>query len=231
MSGARTQSPRAGRPRLGDEQGFALASTIILMVIVLLVAAVGSAVAISSLHETSRDRNSTDAFSVADSAIDITTWRMNRMLVSPEVQGLLGLTGGLTQLVGCVDVDAGVVQTSLSTQAFCQTTVATDDGLDATCSTQARVGLSLPDVTTTLANGTVSGERILQRDIVCWDTEDGVTRRVRSRLGLRLTLAADNISLGNVTSLWKRYGYVECTAEQPSGSDPFAGCPEIPNAT
>ena len=215
-----------------EERGMALASTMALLLIVLVVGAIGSGVAISSLQETNRDRNSTDAFAVADSAIDVTNWRMNRMLVSPEVQGLLGLSGGLTQLLGCVGVSAGDVQVTLSTGALCQSDL--DDiggGVTASCSTEAFVGVDLDDVTTTLTNGAVSGERILQRDVVCWATDDGVTRRVRARLGLRLTLAADHVSLGDVTSLWKRYGWVECTAVVPSATNPFAGCPDVPDVT
>ena len=214
---------------LADESGFALASAVAILLIVLLVAAVGSAVAISSLGQTSRDRSSTNAFTVADSAIDITTWRMNRLLVSPEVQGLLGLTGGLTQLVGCVDVDAGAVKANISTNDLCQATVQTETGLEATCSTQAKLGVNLNDITTDLGTAaTVAGERLLERDIACWATVDDVTRRVRARLGLRLTVSATGTDLGEVTSIWKRNGWVECTASEPSGSDPFEGCPEVP---
>jgi Tfp pilus assembly protein PilX len=198
--------------RAGDEQGFALVSAIMIMVLVLLVTAVGALAVVRSFDETRRDRSSTTALSAADSAIDILAWRMNKQLTASEIENLDGLTSARLGQLGCVDVDAeGLVQLSLSASSCTLEMPAVGDGAAATCESTLAVTLTtggLVDLTAL--------DGLLARDVVCSSTVNGATRRIFARLSLDVTVAG---TLASPTSLWQRTSWKECP------SDPDAACP------
>ncbi len=206
--------------RLGPEQGFALASAIILMFIVLLLTASITTVVIASLHQTTRDRSSAEAFQLADSGVDEVTWHMNRELVSTEVRDLAGITTGVVSTDGCLGLSGNniVLQVLTSTPAsgFCNalSIPSLPAGEATTCYTEARVGLDLGNVSNLVNN-------LLTRNVICQGDVAGAQRRILARMALR-------VSAGTPTTLWRRDAWVECTGDFTSSTNPTAGCPSLP---
>ncbi len=209
------------RGRLRGQDGFALASAIIVLFIVLLLTATVTKVVVASLHQTTRDRSSAEAFQLADSAVDEVTWHMNRELVSTEIGDLAGVTSGVVSTDGCLGLNGDnniVVQVLTSTPAsgFCDvlTVPNTAAGETATCYTQARVGLDLTNAANLVNN-------LLTRNVVCQGDVGGAQRRILARMALE-------VNAGKPTTLWRRDAWVECTGAFTSESDPAAGCPSLP---
>ncbi len=206
--------------RLRSEYGFALASAIILMFIVLLLTASITTVVISSLHQTTRDRNSAEAFQLADSGVDEVTWHMNRELVSTEVRDLAGITTGVVSTDGCLGLSDNniVLQVLTSTPAngFCNAlSIPSLPAGEATqCYTEARVGLDLGNVSSLVNN-------LLTRNVICQGDVGGAKRRILARMALK-------VSAGTPTTLWRRDAWVECAGDFTSTTDPMAGCPSLP---
>ncbi len=201
-------SARLARGR--EEDGFALASAIMIMLLVMLVTAVGALAVVRSFDETRRDRSSTSALSAADAAIDVLVWRMNKQLTASEIENVGGLTQALVGELGCADVNAaGIVQISLSATS-CDLSVTVGDGATATCQSRLAVPLTAAGLVD------LSSLSLLSRNIVCASTVDGATRRIFARVSVPVTVAS---TLASPTSLWERTAWQECP------SDPSAACP------
>ena len=100
---------------MGEEGGFALASAVMIMLLVMLVTAVGALAVVRSFDETRRDRSSTSALSAADAAIDVLVWRMNKQLTASEIHNVTGLTQTLVSERGCAEINAtNIVHLGLS---------------------------------------------------------------------------------------------------------------------
>ena len=189
--------------RVRHEDGFALASTIMLMVIVLLVTAVGATAVVRSFDEVDRDRSSTSAFEVSDAAIDAVTWRMNKQLTGTTLLSSAGLSSGVLGSLGCVNADAmGLVAVTVTPGATsCSLTVDIGDGPAVTCQSSLAVtippGLSLD----------------LGRNLICTSTVNGATRKVYARLTL-------SVNAGKPTSLWERTDWAECPTAPGSACPP-----------
>lgn len=212
------------RARAGED-GIALASVVTVLLIVLTVTAIGAAVAISAVSGSSRDRSSTNAFAAAEAALDITNWRMNRLVVANEVGGLLDMSEGSLQTLGCVRADGGADAGPLTVEASgdtCEITIGDlDDGTEATCTTEVVLDLSAPGVLADVPN---ESYKILYRGVTCSATVNDVTRRVHGRFGLRVRLSQLGDTVQAPLSLWRRYAWVECPAdeEQPCPPGPPA---------
>lgn len=202
-----------------EERGIGLPSVLILLVIVLIVAATASALAITALSETRRDRASAEAFQVADSAVDLVGWHMNRHVVANETQALVGIGEGTVQTEGCIDVAAGALVLRIEADAgatWCPPVEVPDlvAGADSTCRFQLRIGVDLTDPAQLVNN-------LLTRNVVCQGEAGGVQRRILARMALQ-------IDSGSPTTLWRRDAWVECTGEFTDPLDPAAGCPSLP---
>lgn len=197
---------------LRREDGFAMASVIAILAIVLIVTAVGAKIAISSVNESGRDRAATQAFAAAESALDITNWRMNRLLVSNEVGTLLSLSGG-PQATGCVVEAGGQLGVVPSAEASCEIDIGgLSDGAEARCKTTVALNLSTAGV---LEDASATpGDKVLFRPVTCTATVNKQTRRVYARLGLRVKLNAAGTAVAAPSSLWRRYAWVECPSDE-----------------
>ena len=216
--------PAAALHRLRAEaDGFALASAIMILAIVLIVGAIGAKVAISAVHGTSRDRSSAEAFEAADSAVDIMNWRMNRLLVANEVGTLTSFTTNTLQTLGCVTEDAagdlvpGLDGADGNSDGLCTMDIlGLGNDADVSCATTVATDLSVPGVLQDLPNAT---EKLLIRPVVCTATVNGVTRRIYARMGLRVKVNGLADTVTAPLSLWRRYAWEECPSDE---SDP---CP------
>jgi Tfp pilus assembly protein PilX len=216
MSGP-TPEPVTESRRPAGETGFAMISALMIMVIVLLVSAIGATAVVRSFDETNRDRSSTTAFSAADAALDIVTWRMNKQLVYNEIMYPGGYTAtGTTQptllQLGCADINgSGIVQVQISASvpSTCTLTVSSGNGPTATCTSALAVTVNTTNFNTLASIG---------RNLICSATVHGVTRRLFTRADLSL-LHAGGTSLANPSSVWKRTSWQECSV---NASDP---CP------
>lgn len=209
---------RLGRRIARDEEGIALASTIAIMLIVLVVTAVGAFVVVASLSQTRSDRASADAFQAADGGIDAVTYRMNKQLLASQITSLGGLTAAALETLGCVDLDAGLLILDSSTSA-CEFEIDSVGGTPATCRSDLGGGLSLPLDLTALPLVSPGGPSILTRTVTCSATVNDRTRRITASLELRLNLSRPGEVLGSPLSVWRRTGWAECPA---GDSDP---CP------
>ena len=195
------------------EDGFALVSVMAIMLIVSLVAAVGALAVVRSFDETNRARSSTNAFSAADAAIDVVTWRMNKQLVASEINHLDGLGGEALATLGCADLDAGgLVQMDLSL-AECELDVPVGDAVTASCSNSPEAGLPLDPAQLPLVSGST---RLFSRNVICSATVRNTTRRIFTRVDLDVRVEG---ALASPTSLWTQGEWTECP------SDPAAACP------
>ncbi len=212
-------SPRAPSPRAG-ERGFALASVMLIMFIILLLTTVAVSYAVSSLGETNRSRDSAQAFELADSATDVINWHMNRHLVSNDVRSLVGLTSGVVATAGCLNLSGNQLTLGVldgqPASGFCDAVAIPNlaAGQSVTCYTSTNVGLDLSN-TANLTNN------LLTRQIVCQGSDNGVERRILARMALRVNSARP-------TTLWRRDAWVECTSGFASETNPAAGCPSLP---
>lgn len=235
--------PEAIRDRLGTrtaavtgESGFALASVILLLFVILTVAGTVATIGITSLNETQRDRQSARAFQIADSAIDVTTWYTNRQLTNSDVQALIGEVGEEAAAAGClVDVDAsaaggggasgGGAELGFTFESNTSATVCPPvsvPGLPeneaALCVMDVRPAVDLSDPADLELNGETGVNDILRRQIVC-QGEIGETKR---RILAELVVQIDS---GRPTSLFRRDIWIECAGEFSDLTDPSAGCP------
>jgi hypothetical protein len=200
------------QPSRGDE-GFALPSAMMLMVIVLLVTAVGATAVVRSFEEVRQDRSSMNAFEATDAAVDILLWRMNKQLTASEISHLGGLSSGLLTTLGCADVDAlDVVQVTVVTgSGTCELEITPDGGPPVTC--QSSLGVTLDAgglVNLSALNG------LLVRDVICSATVNNASRRIFSRIVLDLNAGT---TLASPTSLWRRAAWQEC-GPAPSACPP-----------
>ncbi len=209
-----------GSHRCCDESGFALASTVAVLAIILIVTAIGARVAISAIQGSDRDRSSADAFTAAESALDITTWRMNRLLVANEAGTLASFSEGTLQTLGCVAEDAAGDLIALGEGETCELDIlGLGNGVSASCATTVAVDLDLPGILEQPPELLHATERLLVRPVICSATIDDVTRRIYARLGLRVRLNELGDAVSAPLSLWRRYAWVECSA------DVNAACP------
>lgn len=198
--------------RLRGESGFVLPTAVMILMIVMLVTATLTKLAVSSLSEDRRDRSSAEAFQLADSAIDEMTYQMNRQLVSDEVRSLLGITSGVVATNACLTLTGNVyvldVLTADTSNGFCAAVSMPDlePGEAVACYVGLRYNVSLSPLS------------VLERPVVCQGDVGGAQRRILATMVL-------SISAGKPTKLWRRAEWVECTGAFESTEDPMAGCP------
>ena len=206
------------RARLGSQDGFVLASSMMIMLIVLLFTVSVTKVVVASLNEDQRDRSSAQAFQLADSAVDEVVWHMNRQLVSDEVKSLASAGAGTAVPSGTVATNACLtltgsvyalnVLTADTTSHFCPSISLPNlaGGESVTCYVGLQFNVSLVPLS------------LLQRTVVCQGNVGGAKRRIKATMSL-------SVSGGNPTKLWRRASWVECTADFTSTLNPAAGCP------
>ena len=198
--------------RLRSEDGFVLASAVMILLIVLLFTATVTKVVASSLSEDRHDRSSAQAFQLADSAIDEVVWHMNRQLVSDEVRSLLGVTSGVVATNGCLTLTGSVyaltVLSSDTSTHFCPPISLPNlaGGEAVSCYVGLKFNVSLTPLS------------VLQRQVVCQGDVGGAKRRIMATMSL-------SINAGTPTKLWRRASWVECTSDFTSTTNPTAGCP------
>lgn len=202
-----------------------MASTVILLSLILIVSAIGAVAVVRSLNQTSRDRDSARAFEASDAAMDVIEWRMNKQLLGIQLGNLNGILADPLAVLGCgLEADAlGVISISatISSGADCTYTVGNvgRNGLSAECSNDIGIevlpgGLDLNQLPAIGSDG-----RLLSRDLVCYSTVNGVTRRVYARLDLEL-VADLGAGLAAPTSLWTRSAWYECAADLNAACPP-----------
>ena len=200
------------RARMRSQDGFVLASAVMIMLIVLIFTATVTKVVVASLSEDRRDRSSAEAFQLADSAVDEVVWHMNRQLVSDEVRSLLGVTSGTVATNGCLTLTGNVyaltVLTADTSTHFCPPISLPN--LAGGESVSCYVGLQF--------NLNLSTLSLLQRTVVCQADVGGAKRRIMATMTL-------SVSASKPTTLWRRASWVECTSEFTSSLNPAAGCP------
>ena len=200
------------RARLRSNDGFVLASAVMIMLIVLIFTATVTKVVVASLSEDRHDRSSAEAFQLADSAVDEVVWHMNRQLVSDEVRSLVGITSGTVATNACLTLTGSVyalnVLTADTTSHFCPSISLPNlgSGESVTCYVGLRFNVSLIPLS------------LLQRQVVCQGDVGGAKRRIMATMSL-------SINAGNPTKLWRRAAWVECSSEFTSALNPAAGCP------
>ncbi len=196
--------------RLRSEKGFALPVAMIILMVVALLAGAAVLAASHSTDRASRDEASAQAFAAADAAVDIATWRINK-LVAPEI-----LTGpvlsGDARARGCVNlgVEAGRLQFSLvggSATDWCPVAsgVINDGPGD-----PARYEYWMEAVV-------APGSGVLRRRVIALGRVGDVVRRIQVVLELELGTT-------DPLALFKRRSYLECTAAEPPSGNPASGC-------
>lgn len=226
----------------GDERGFTMPTTMMVLAMVVVFVGVAVAVAINGLDHSQRARNVERAQHAADAGAEIAGYRMSKSLLNSAGAGLLGTTTSLLRTVGCIGVNLGFGQSSaLPTAAngvsgslnagsglnlrlipagsnFCLSGADGSLGDSTTfryaVSTQINVNAA---ALTGLFSGTPS--QLIVRKVVAIGTSGSSTRRVMVTYWLDLT---------DVGQPFKRRRYVRCPAQGWSTSDPFAGCPADP---
>lgn len=198
------------RRRLRCDDGFVLPGAMALLAIFLLMTAVAVTVSLSSLERTNRDRQLVRALQAADAGADVALRRMNRMLVSPSVGGVLGIVPGTLQQLGCMRVAAaGVEIEPLSGAGWC-------DPQPVPAETLGDGSSYVYQVSSGVTVSTALGD-LMERRILATGTAGDVQRRVLVTIRLAL-FSGDDIAR------FERVRHVECTAE-PTGAAPDSGCP------
>jgi Tfp pilus assembly protein PilX len=211
-----------------DESGFAMIAVIMVLMIVTLLTGAALALSLRSVTTSSADRARDVALGAADEGADVAAWRMNKLLVSPGGAGLMGFADGLLGSLGCINVNANltlsvaeIASGSVSGGAgagWCAATPPEDAGNGATFSYRVQTDVNLNNVDNlNIVNGGVTVAVIVERRILVTGTDQGQVRR------LLLTYRLDP----QLTPLFERYRYVECSPVVPAGSTAVdAGCPD-----
>ncbi len=195
-----------------EQDGLVLPGAMALLVIFLLMTGVALSLSLGSLDRTNRDRQLVRALQAADAGADAAVFRLNKMLVSPSVAGLLGPIPGTVQSLGCTSVAVGGFRIEpTGGPAWCAATPSQTETLHSGSAYSYEVSGAI----------TVSGALgdLLERRIVSTGTAGDVQRRVLVRV--RLSLVEDPGS----PAIYRRLRHVECTATRPEGSAPDGGCP------
>jgi Tfp pilus assembly protein PilX len=199
--------------RARDERGFALATTMMVIFISVLLGIPALSLTLGSLHRVASDRNETRALEAADAGADIAVWRMNKLIGPAEASGLVSSTVGAVAQLACITVDVGGAKAlSLNSgQGWCAPTAwETLDDNSGGPKQETRYSVS------TGIHISLDPTSLIQRRIVATGRVGTVQRRIV------LTMRIDpNLS---TLALWRRYRYAECSGRQP-GSDPDSGCP------
>ena len=196
-----------------DERGIAMALTMTVLFICLILGIPALSLTLGSLDRGNRDRRETRALEAADAGADIARWRMNK-IVAPGQSSTLGpSTGSAVAKFGCLSINAAGqrVLSMRSTAGWCDPTPweSLDDLADVKQETsyQVSTGLNLVAADPT---------SLIERRVVATGRVGTVQRRVI------MTLRVDpNLS---TLALFRTYRYAECSGTQ-TGSAPDSGCP------
>lgn len=203
------------------EQGMALPLVLSVIAILFALTAVAVVVATHGTDRSNRDRSSARALQAAEAGLDAAQWRLNKILASAPVTGLLGLPEDVIRQLGCVNLnvaDGTIVVEPLDGPGWCEP-AATED-----------VDEGLPDDGTGdpatfeywVSSGIEVGSGVgatIERRIVAVGRNGGVLRRVMGVVeGTLQVNASDPIAV------FDRVSFVECSSVEPSQPNPAAGC-------
>ena len=193
------------------EDGFTAVTAIIVLLIVTGFASSALAFGLRSMSTSQRDRSSARALAAADAGADRAGYLLNRTLVSSGTAGLLGLAVDTLRTVSCVKVTAAGYQViSTAPQGgFCADGISEDLGNGSSYEYRMTTNVNL---------GTTLGETLVRR-VVSTGLSGGVKRRVLVTYRL-------DIDPAHITSLWKRWRYVECSPTAATGQPADNGCPD-----
>lgn len=94
------------RARRSDD-GFTLATTMVILALTLAFVGVAVTMALAGLANSQTSRSVERAQAAADAGADVAGYRMNKTLLAPASTSLLGLTGSVLQTVGCTGLGLG----------------------------------------------------------------------------------------------------------------------------
>ncbi|MDQ3572921.1 MAG: hypothetical protein M3383_08695 [Actinomycetota bacterium] len=208
--------------RLRREEGFALplALSILAIVGLLVLAAIGFAT--HNTDRSVRDLRAMRALSAADAGVEAAIYRMNKAIITSQVQGVLGAPPAVLAEAKCLNVSVGEVQvTEPLASGWCAATGLEEvDGAGTggggwvparfsySVSLGANIGTAPDDPTANL----------IERKVVAIGEVDDVSKRVLATVHLRLNPS------GNLLRVFEQVGYKQCASAVPSTGDPGAGC-------
>lgn len=210
------------------EEGVALASVILILFVVLAVSGTAATLAVRSASEADRDRDSARAFQLADSAIDVSTWHMNRHLTSADVGSLIGQVTDASPVDGCL-INGGASgdlvvfgQELDASVTWCELFEVPDlaAGETAVCYVDVLPTVDLNNAAELVFNPATGLNDLVRRTAVCQGEVDGAQRRIMAKLVVQ-------IDSGAPATLFRREAWVECTGDFPNAVDPSEGCPTV----
>ena len=221
-AGTACQLTRHLRPT--RQAGFALPLAMSLLATITLLVLAMIAFATHSTDRANHDRDAARALAAADAGLDAAVYRMNKALVSSQVQGVFGLTSAVLAETKCVSLSVGqLTLTNPLGNGWCAASSgATTEAVDgAAQSGQNWVPASF---SYTVSNGVNLGTdpsnsqaHLIERKVVSTGFANGLQKRVIGTVRLQLG------ATGNLLSLFQEIGYKQCTAEPPTPANPSRG--------
>lgn len=213
----------SARRALKGEAGFALPLALSILAIVGLFVAASIRFATHNTDRATRDRGTVRALAAADAGIDSAIYRMNKAITASPVEGLLPVAVGTLLETSCVTLDVNLgalaISAPITGTSWCQETTV-EEAVDGPASADERWSTATVRYqVSTGVNVALSGDPpLIERRIIATGRVADVTQRAMA------TVHASVGTNGNLLSLFKQVGYVECSVERPDPSDPASGC-------
>ncbi|MDQ3410050.1 MAG: hypothetical protein M3469_08730 [Actinomycetota bacterium] len=206
--------------RARGEDGYVVAVTVLVLGIILAMAGAAVALAVRSVDTSNRDKRAARSLAAADAGLDVAHYRLNRTLLATKKLGLSppSTTTSLDDVLAtgdCLAVTIGGSNpgTKFGTILASGVCAATEqeplgDGTSFSYRVANRftIGVTIPETLTRQVLVTGHGPR-------------GTQRRVLGTFRVRVN--AQN----QPTTLFRRWRYVECSAQPSDPTNPFSGCP------
>jgi len=221
----RLSAPRRSLRLIAGEGGFALPLALSIMFVIgaLVMATIGFAT--HNTDRSIRDRKAARALAAADAGVEAALYRMNKALVSTQLQGLLGVVPGLLAEVKCVSLSLGQLTLLNPSNGWCPEASSSEviDGpatsgetwVDERFTYQVSMGLEIDLIPTQNA-------KVIERKIIATGYNGNVKQRVMATA--EAWIGNSGTVLGDLLKLFEQTGYVKCTPEPPNPADPTSGC-------
>jgi len=204
------------------EEGYVVAVTVLVLGIILATAGAAVALAVRSVDTSNRDKRTARSLAAADAGLDVAHYRLNRTLLATKKLTLTppGTTTNLDDVLATQDCllvtiggsDPGTKFGTVLASGVCAATEKEPLGDGTSFSYRVANRFAIGDPA-------LPEETLTRQVLVTGHGPRGTQRRVLGTFRVRVDAQKQP------TTLFRRWRYVECSAQPSDPADPFSGCP------